>query len=225
MKRMMLPALLALVGTGPALHAQQPRMGVALNVAFPTGKFRNIDYPALAVIPADRYESAQKEGYDLGVGGQFTISFPVDPHLAFRLNINGMVTNGSNTVVGFNAAEDYRKINLQHQIWSIGGELQFFTQSAFRHRGTYFLAGLSGDFERFDRSFGDFEWDNYFDEVDTTRKSRLGGTIGIGHTFGFDAGTRFTLEGVFHKTLTSKDETKGDPPSTDFIRVSFGVVF
>jgi len=225
MKRMMIPALLALVGAGPALHAQQPRMGLALNLAFPTGMFRNTDYPALALIPANRYESAQKEGYDLGLGGQFTLSFPIDPKFAFRLNINGMVTNGSNTVVGFNEKGDYRKVNLQHQIWSVGGEMQFFTESAFRHRGTYFLAGLSGDFERFDRSFGNFDWDNYLDDVDTTRKSRLGGTFGIGHTFGYDAGTRFTLEAVYHKTLTGNDETKADPPSTDFVRLSFGVVF
>ncbi len=228
MKRMMMiPALLVLIGTGSALQAQQPRMGLALSLGFPTGAFRSTDYPALGTFPADRYESAQREGYDLGLGGQFTISFPVDPKLAIRLNFNGMVTDGSNTVVGTNALGDYRKVNLQHQIWSLGGEMQFFTQSAYRHRGTYFLAGLAADFERFDRSFGDlnnnYDYNGY--DVDTTRKSRLGGNFGIGHTFGYDAGLRFTLEATFHKTLTGNDEVKGDPPSSDFVRISFGCVF
>jgi hypothetical protein len=223
---MMIPALLALLGTGSTLPAQQARVGVALSLGFPTGAFHSAEYPALGILPLDRYESAQREGYDLGLGGQFTISFPVESKLAIRLNFNGMVTSGSNTVLGTNADGDYRKVNLQHQIWSIGGELQLFTQSAYRHRGTFFLAGLSGDFERFDRSFGNFDSYNYYDDnVDTTRKSRLGGTLGIGRTFGFDAGTRFTLEATYHKSLTGNDATQGDPPSTDFVRVSFGWVF
>ena len=39
------------------------------------------------------------------------------------------------------------------------------------------------------------------------------------------AGTRFTLEATYHKSLTGNDATQGDPPSTDFVRVSFGWVF
>ena len=107
-------------------------------------------------------------------------------------------------------------------MFNLGGDLQFFPQgTAFRHRGLYFVAGLSADFEQFDRSFGDPQ----YDYTDTTRKSRLGGSIGIGHSFGYDAGMRFTMEATFHKTLTGNDVSAGDPPSTDFVKVGFGFVF
>ncbi len=216
MKRMMIPALVALIGTGSALQAQQPRFGVAFNLVMPTGDFNNKTYP-----PSGSVLASQNEGYDLGFGGQFTVSFPVDPKLAIRLDFGGQVTDGSNTAPG------YDKINLRHTMFSVGGDLQIFTESAYRHRGTYFIVGLSADFERFERSFGNLD-DNYYDnydDVDTTRKSRLGGNFGIGHTFGYDAGLRFTLEATYHKTLTGNDTAKNDPPNTDFVRVSFGCVF
>lgn len=101
--------------------------------------------------------------------------------------------------------------------------MQVFTQSAFRHRGLFFLVGVAADFERFERSFDDL--DSEWASIDTVRKSRLGGNIGLGHTFGYDAGTRFTFEATYHKTLTGNDAAKGDPPSTDFVRISFGWVF
>jgi hypothetical protein len=81
--------------------------------------------------------------------------------------------------------------------------------------------GLSADFEQFDRSFGDPR----YDYTNTTRKSRMGGSIGIGHSFGYDAGARFTMEATFHKTLTAHDVEAGDPPPTDFVKVGFGFVF
>lgn len=228
MRHLLLPALLAFALPAPSLKAQSPHLGMSFNLTFPTGDFLETYYPALSPIPENRYQSAQREGYDLGLGGQFTISFPVDPKLAIRLTFGGMVTNGTNTVVGTNLDGDYRPINLKHYLWSIGGDLQIFTNSAFRHRGTYFLVGLSADFERFDRSFHDLDWyyEYYYpEEVNTTHKSRLGGNIGIGHTFGYDAGARFTLEATFHKTLTGNNTEEGDPPNTDFVRVGFGLVF
>jgi len=212
MKRIMLPALLVLIGASPALQAQQPRFGVGFNLVLPTGGFRSTTYPPNASVLVD-----QSEGYDLGLGGQFTVSFPIDPKVAFRLNVGVQATDGSNTAAG------YDKINLRHVMYSLGGDMQFFTQSAYRHRGTYFLAGLAADFERFDRSFDNF--DDWSADVDSTRKSRLGGNFGIGHTFGYDAGVRFTLEATFHKTLTGNDTAKAEPPSTDFVRISFGCVF
>ncbi len=220
MKRMMLPALLALVGTGSALHAQQPRMGVMLNLVLPTGDFNN--HGGLAQYPNDPAFYPYSQGFDVGLGGQFTISFPVDPKLAIRLNFGGLVTDGT-------YRDDYpNKLNLRHSMFSVGGDLQIFTQSAFRHRGTYFLAGISADFERFENSTGDFNsyWNDAY--VDTTRKSRMGGNFGIGHTFGFDAGTRFTLEATYHTTLTGRDVDTSSPGvtrSTDFVRVGFGWVF
>lgn len=220
MKHMIIPALLALAGSGSALQAQQPRMGVALNLVLPTGTFSSRD--GLAI---DTWSNPYRfnEGYDLGLGAQFTVSFPVDPKLAIRLNIGGQVEDGSNTAPG------YDKINLRHSMFSVGGDLQIFTQSAYRHRGTYFLAGIAADFERFERTFGTFDnnyWNN--EDIDSTRKSRLGGNFGIGHTFGYDAGMRFTMEATYHTTLTGRDvdtDIPGVTRSTDFVRLSFGVVF
>ncbi len=80
---------------------------------------------------------------------------------------------------------------------------------------------MSADFERFDRSFGTPN----VDFTDTTRKSRLGGTVGLGHSFGVDALGRFTMEAAYHKTLTGNSSSAGDPPSTDFVKVSLGWVF
>lgn len=221
MKRMMIPTLLAVLGAGTALHAQQPRMGLALNLVLPTGDFNG--NKGFANYLNDPIDYKYSQGYDVGLGGQFTISFPVDTKLAFRLNFGGQVTNGT-------YRDDYpNKLNLRHTMFSVGGDLQIFTQSAYRHRGTYFLAGLSGDFERFKNTTGDFA-DSWYDDndIETTRKSRLGGNFGIGHTFGYDAGTRFTMEATYHTSLTGRNvdsEFLGVAKSTDFVRLSFGVVF
>ena len=210
----LLSSLVLLALAAPAAQAQAPRVGFSLNLAFPTGDFSSKTYPGLSS-PVYRSEATQRENYDLGLGGQLTVSFPVDPKLAIRLNLGGQVTDGHNTAYGF------KDKNLRHSMFSVGGELQIFTQSAYRHRGLYFLAGLSADFERFEYSYGDPGWDY----TESERKSRLGGTIGIGHTFGYDAGTRFTLEVAYHTTLTGKDAAQFEPPATDFVKVGFGWVF
>jgi hypothetical protein len=201
--------------SGATLKAQNPHYGFSLNLTIPTGGFASTTYPAYL----DSYDNLvppQKESYDVGLGGSFTASFPMDRNLAVRLNLGGASESGTNRAFG------YSTINLRHSMFTVGGDLQIFPQgTAFRHRGLYFLAGLSADFEQFDRSFGDPQ----YDYTDTTHKSRLGGTIGIGHTFGYDAGARFTMEASFHKTLTSKDVNAGDPPSTDFVKLGFGFVF
>jgi hypothetical protein len=194
-------------------------MGFSLNLTIPTGEFASKSYGS---IDTSGLPYVEKETYDLGLGGSFTVSFPMDRNLAVRLNLSGSSENGTNRAAG------YSDINLRHSIFSLGGDLQIFPQgTAFRHRGLYFVAGLSADFEQFDRSFGDINsgyYDNYYN-IDTTRKSRLGGNVGIGHTFGRDAGMRFTLEATFHKTLTANDVNAGDPPSSDFVKVGFGFVF
>ncbi len=212
---------LPLLFAGGMAQAQDPHVGFALTLGFPTGEFRSKDYPALSASPVpDRTSSAQNEGYDLGVGGQFTISFPVDPMLAIRLNLSGMTTSGSNIARSDPFYGD--KINLQHSIFSVGGDLQFFLNgSANRHRGTYLLGGVSADFERFDRSYGD---PNTSDFTSTERKNRMGGNFGIGHSFGL-AGNRFTFEATYHKTLSGNDASNLEPPSTDFLRLSLGWVF
>ncbi len=209
--RNVIPLTTALLLAGSTAQAQAPHFGFALNLAIPTGEFRSKTYPANPDVL-----TPQTEGYDIGLGGQFTLSFPVDQGVAIRLNFGGQVTNGSNTAPG------YEKLDLQHNIFSIGGEFQFFVNgSALRHRGTYFLMGPSADFERFDVGRqGDYDFHADYSE----RKSRLGATFGIGHTFTGPA-SRFTFEAAYHKTLSGNDVAKGEPPSADFVKVSFGWVF
>ncbi len=205
---------LALV-SGANLRAQSPHYGFSLNLSVPSGAFYSTTYPAY-FDPSNNLVPPQKETYDLGLGGTFTASIPMDRTLAVRLNLGGTSESGTNR------AQGYPTINLQHSMFSLGGDLQIFPQgTAFRHRGFYFVAGLSADFERFDRSFGDPQ----SDYTDTTRKSRLGGSAGFGHSFGYDLGWRFTVEATFHKTLTANDVNAGDPPSTDFVKLGFGFVF
>ncbi len=208
-----IPALMISLGVAPVLQAQDAHVGVALNLSFPTGAFQNTTYPANTSLGIPQ----QQEGYDVGLGAQCTIGFPVDPKVALRLNFCGQGSDGSNTAPGKD------RINLHHNIFSIGGEAEIYVGrgSAFRHRGTYLIGGISADFERFDRSFGDPNTDY----TETSRKSRMGGTVGMGHSFGYDGGGRFTLETVFHKTLSGNDTGAGDPPSTDFVKVGFGWVF
>ena len=210
-----IPLILAL-GTTTAMMAQEPHVGFGINLGIPTGDFRSKTYP-----PTNDVPKGQTDGYDLGLGGQLTISFPVDPTFAMRLNFNGMSTNGTSTASG------KPDLHLRHELFGIGGEMQFFLdRGALRHKGTYLFLGASADFERFDRSrnanFSDWWGDA---STDTTRKSRLGGTAGLGHSFGYGAGNRFTLEVAFHKTLTGNDLAKREPPSADFMKVSFGWVF
>ncbi len=207
---LVLPLILA---SGSALMAQSPHVGFSLNLLFPTGDFASKSYQSIDT-------TIEKETYDVGLGGSFTVSFPVDRTLAIRLNLSGSAENGTNRAPGYTT-------NLRHSQFNLGGDLQIFPQgTAFRHRGLYFVAGLSVDFEQFDRSLGDLN-SNYYNNynVDTTRKSRLGGSLGIGHSFGYDAGLRFTMEATFHKTLTAHDVSAGDPPSTDFVKLGFGFVF
>jgi hypothetical protein len=222
MRRTLSLALLSLaLVSGSALKAQEPHFGVSFNLLFPTGSFNNKNYPAYFDAAANRTIPAQKEGYDVGLGGQFTVSFPVERALAIRLNVGGTVTDGRNTAPG------ERTINLRHSVFNLGADLQLFPSAgAFRHKGFYFLGGLSADFERFERTFGNFDTSYYgsyyYDPVDTTRKSRMGGNLGIGNSFGFDSG-RFTLELVYHKTLTGKGDT--DPIPTDHVKLGIGWVF
>lgn len=210
---LVIPLILA---SGAALRAQSPHIGFSVNLALPTGEFASKTYPPYYSPSAGYTIAAQKETYDLGLGGSFTVSFPVDRNLAIRLNLGGSAESGTNRAPGETT------INLRHSMFSLGGDMQIFPQgTAFRHRGLYFLVGLSADFEQFDRSFGD----PAYDYTDTTKKSRLGASGGIGHSFGYDAGMRFTLEATFHKTLTGNNASAGDPPSTDFVKIGFGFVF
>ena len=215
-RSILLTALPLILASGGALQAQAPHMGFSLNLLFPTGAFNSTTYPPYYSPSAGYTIPTQTEGYDLGLGGTFYLSFPVDRSLAVRMSFSGAANNGTNTAPGETT------INLRHSEFNLGGELEIFPGgTAFRHRGLYFLGGISADFEQFDRSFGD----PGYDFTNTTRKSRMGGTFGLGHTFGYDAGARFTLEFTYHKTLTGTNAAAGDPPSTDYMKLGIGWVF
>lgn len=218
MKSLCIPfATLMILTLAPtAAHAQSPKLGLALNLTIPTGEFNNTHGTGLANGQEFRYTS----GYDAGLGAQFSLSFPVDQRLAFRFVFGGQTHRGQDRAPG------YDTINLRHSMLSLGGDVQIFTDSAFRHRGTYFIGGLSADFEKFERSFFDLddEW-TYPEDIDSERKTRLGANFGIGHSFGYNSGIRFTLEATYHKTLTGNNTHNGEPISCDFTRLSFGVVF
>jgi len=209
MKKVLLPAMLIISTLGAPLMANDPHVGFALGLGFPIGEFKSRYFEDIS----HRFWS---DSYDTGIGGQFWLSFPTDQKVAFRLNLGGMSTNGR----AMCSNGDYR--NLRHQVFSLGGDLQLFTENAYRHKGLYFIGGLSADFERFDESLYDIQEDY---PMVTSRKSRLGGNFGIGHSFSFASGLRFTVEGVYHKTLTGTNRAVGDPIATDSLRTNFGLVF
>lgn len=212
MKTHLLACIAGLGLVSTPLAAQEPHFGFAFNLAFPTGDFREKTYT-----PTGTTAAPYTDGFDVGVGGQFTMSFPVERNFAIRMNFGGQGTSGSSTGAG------YAKQTLNHSIFSIGGEFQLFLNgSALRHRGTYFFFGPSADFERW--SYSD-DRDHYWDDYTTyDRKSRMGATFGIGNSFGAPTG-RFTMELGFHKTISGNDVAKGDPVSADFLKLSFGWVF
>jgi hypothetical protein len=209
--RRVLSLALALTAIG-SLQAQSPRFGIYFNLGVPSGEFREKIYA-----PTTDVTEPQIEGYDVGLGGQFTMSFPLQKNLAFRVGLGGMSTEGTNTASG------YETIYLRHTMLSITGEIQLFFNDAYRHRGTYFLAGISADYERFERSTDDY-WDSWSDPW-ATRKNRLGGIVGIGHSFYGASDIKFTTELSYRSTLTGDDPLRQEPHATNLIKVSFGFVF
>jgi hypothetical protein len=171
----------------------------------PMGEFREKVYAPTAAV-----DSQQVEGYDVGVGGQLTMGLPMHRNFAFRFGVSGMGTDGTNTAAG------YDTITLNHTIFSISGELQFFFDDAYWHRGPYIVVGASGDFERFER---EISW-----ESSISRKNRLGRTVGFGQVFS-GSGLKFVLEASYHSTMTGKDPMLQDPPASDFLRINFGFAF
>jgi hypothetical protein len=214
-------ALMMAVLVAPALRAQDPHFGLGLNLSIPVGDLNSRDCPAddITTVP-------HRQGYDPGMGLQFTISFPVDPHVAFRLELVGQSESGTDTAPG------YETYDLDHTLFGIAGEVQIFpgSGSAYRHKGTYLLGGVSADFERFEIRYRDAYYDDYYDDyrgglVDSQRKSRMGVLMGMGHSFTYNSWGRFTMELAYHKTVTGHDVSIGEPVAADFLRLGFGWVF
>jgi hypothetical protein len=210
-------ALSAVFLAGSMLSAQTPHFGASLNLNIPMGEFASH-----TLAPTADFGLPQKVTYDVGLGGQFTASFPVDPKLAFRLEVFGQSESGRQH------ADGYSDLNLRHQIIGVGAEMQIFLGdgNANRYRGLYLVAGISADFERFDTTYEYRDYGYWYtDTVDSNSKSRMGLLVGVGHAFGYGGGPRFTMEAVYHKSLTGTSTSAGDPPSTDFLRLGFGFMF
>lgn len=219
MKNLCAASLALVLVMGAPLAAQEAHFGLGLSLAIPTGKFDNSTY---ASPPGVQNGVPSTESYDSTLGGQFTVSFPVDERLALRLDIYGQSTTGTDSAPGF------QSYNLQHDLFSLGGEAQYFpgTGDAYRHRGAYLVGGLSMDLERFRSSYGDTNWTGY-----DVNKTRLGGLAGVGYSFRPYGRWRTNAEVAFHKTLSAYDTnaqpTVGNPatPPADFVRLTYGVVF
>ncbi|HJU82796.1 MAG TPA: hypothetical protein VJ600_01160 [Holophagaceae bacterium] len=212
----LLPLLALALASGQALQAQQPHLGFTIDLIQPTGDFDSKTYP-----PTTNVLTPQTESYDVGLGAAFTVSFPLERAVAIRMNLNFNSNDGKNTAPG------YATLDIRHTMFNVGGDIQIFPgQGAFRHRGFYFLGGISADFETFEQRDPSYNYYYYYDNYYTTdRKSRMGGQIGFGHSFGGDAGARFTLELLYHTSLSAHDTNAGDPPATSYVKAGFGWVF
>ncbi len=214
MRRLAFLPLLALAA--PALQAQQVHPSFTIDLIAPTGGFNSTTYPDY---PGSQTPgSPQTEQYDIGLGVNFGLSFPTSRVTALRLNLAATSNSGTNTAAG------YSTVDLRHSSFNLGGDLQIFPNGgAWRHSGFYLLGGISADFEKFE--YSDNGFDSWYSNYSSVNKSRMGGEIGFGNTFGGDAGARFTLEVTYHTSLTAHDAAAGDPPATSYVRAGFGWVF
>lgn len=214
---MTLPRILplaALLALGAPLAAQEPHFGIGVALSVPAGALNSTRYP-----PSGAVASPATESYDSTLGGQFTVSFPMDQKTAIRLDVYGETGYGSNR------ADGYPSFDLRHQLLSIGGEMQVFPGlgNAERHRGGYFLGGLSMDLERFESS--------QYDYGSGVSRTRLGGTVGAGFSFRPYGFWRSNIEVAFHKTLTGTDagsdaaSISPGTPAADFVRFTYGIIF
>lgn len=209
MRIWVLAATTLALAAGPALAAQEANFGLGLTLGVPTGALNSSSYP-----------DGVTETYNSGVGAQFTVSWPVQPALAVRLNLSGITFDGTGS-----APETYNW-NVQDSIFSIGGEAEYFLPdgSASRHLGTYLFGGLHSDFERFAAS----DYDPSAFAATTVNKTRLAGTLGVGHTFRYYGRYKWSVEAAYHKTLTgtdSNDDAGVGFPAADYLKLYLGFAF
>lgn len=209
MKRWILATTTLVLAAGSPLAAQEPHFGLGVILGIPTGALNSTTYP-----------DTSNEGYNAGLGVQFTVSFPVDRSLALRVNVSGITYDGTGSAPGFN------NWNVQDAMFSIGGDAQFFLAdgNANRNIGTYLIGGLHADFERFSAS----DYDPSFFAATSVDKTRMALVAGIGHTFRSYGRYRWTLEGVYHKTLTgtnTNDFAGVGFPASDSVQLYLGFSF
>jgi hypothetical protein len=216
--------LLASVLLACPLWAQDAYMGVALTYATPQGAFANSSFPAnpssgyLAILPGTGFfptvlmgTPATTQGYNAGVGLQVTRSVPVDRTWAIRADASMFTFSGSAT------APNYPSVGLKAGLATIGCDALAFLGdgNAFQYQGTYLFGGLSLDIGMYNSA--------YMDSWDTGTSTRLGATVGIGHSFKVSDYRRYSLEAAYHTTLSGTGTT--DPPSSDLISISVGMIF
>ena len=214
MNRWGLAVISLTLAAGAPLMAQEawggrPNFGLGLLVGVPT-----------AALNSTSYGDGSTETYNTGVGAQFTLSCPVAPAAAVRLNVSGITFSGTGS-----APQTYNW-NVQDQLFSIGGEAELFLAdgSAGRHLGTYLFGGLHANFERFSAS----NYDPSYYAATSVDKTRLAGTLGIGHTFRAYGHHHWSLEAAYHKTLTdtsSNDSALVGFPASDYVQLYAGYAF
>jgi hypothetical protein len=215
MKSWILATTTLALAAGTPLLAQEPHFGLGVIVGIPTGGLSSTSYG-----PNASFGYPSQEKYDTGLGVQFTVSWPVDRSLAMRLNVSaiGYSGTGSSPVTS--------NWNLQDDVFSLGGEAEVFLPdgNAMRHVGTYLIGGLHMDFERFSAS----DYDPSYFPATSVNKNRLALTAGIGHAFRSYGRYRWTLEAVYHKTLTETDSDNSAGvgfPASDNVKLYFGFGF
>lgn len=72
MRIILFPTIVAFGSILNPLQAQEPHIGFALSLAFPTGQFRSCDY---TIKEKNGQTYPYNETYDPGWGGQFWLSF------------------------------------------------------------------------------------------------------------------------------------------------------
>ena len=212
MKMRILSGTALLLMLGAPLAAQEIRYGVNFSLDAPTDAFNNTTYGANSLS-----NSPTTVSYNSGAGVEFLVYQELSRAVALRYSV------GYTTFTGSANSGGYYSLNIQDQMFSLGLAGQFFLGGgdAGRQSGTYLLAGAQVDFENFDTSFGD---PNY-DPSSSINKTRVGAILGVGHTFRSRWGLRYVLEGAYHKTLTNDNVNAGDQPAADFLKFSFGFIW
>jgi hypothetical protein len=200
------------------LQAQSPNYSLSIFLNVPTGNYAMTQYEEMV----DGSKLIATETYDTGPGSAFGISFPMQHNLAMRVGLWATTTDGTSTI----PRED--KIYLKHSILGISGDFQFFVGdgNAYGHTRAYLTAGISYNFETFERSFYDLRNDPVPLDEDyiSDKTDRLALTFGMGYTFGQD-GIRLTTEMSYHVTISSKNFALGNQIPTNFFRIGFGFIF
>ncbi len=209
MKTWILAATTLALATAAPLAAQTPNFGLGLILGVPTGALNSSSYP-----------DGQNETYNSSLGGQFTVSWPVQQALALRLNLSGIAFDGTGSAPGF------YNWNVQDSVFSIGGEAELFLPdgNVERHLGSYLIGGLHSDFEHFSAS----NFDPSYAAFTSVDKTRLAATVGFGHTFRGYGRTHWTLEAAYHKTLTGTDSNDSAGlgfPASDYLKFYAGIAF